>query len=288
MTQSLNKDVGLLGAGLVGTALAQRLLAAGFCVFAFDPSPEARLRVESIGGKVLASEIEIARRCRRVIFSLPGTNEVQEALKQISSDLKAGDLILDTTTGDPEIVEKLGKELEGRDVHYLDATLGGSSRQIAAGDAIVLCGAAPLAFIAAGDLLAQFGRQVFHTGATGSGSRMKLVLNLVLGLQRAVLAEGLEFARKSGVDPQRALEILKAGPAYARVMDNKGQKMLSGDFQPEARLAQHWKDVTLMQQSAGSNGAKIPLTDLHEKLLRSAIEAGWGGEDNSAIIKAFY
>ncbi|MCX6612365.1 MAG: NAD(P)-dependent oxidoreductase, partial [Acidobacteria bacterium] len=271
-----------------GTALAQRLLAAGFSVFVFDPSSEARMRIESIGGKVLASEAEVARQCRRLILSLPGPKEVLEVMNTISGDLRSGDVILDTTTGDPESVEKLCKELEARGVSYLDATLGGSSRQISAGEAIVLCGSSPEAFTATEDLLAEFGRQVFHTGATGSGTRMKLVLNLVLGLQRAVLAEGLAFAGKSGVDPQLALEILKAGPAYARVMDTKGKRMLSEDFQPEARLAQHWKDVGLMQQSARSNGAKIPLTDLHEKLLRGAVDAGWGGEDNSAIIKVFY
>ena len=174
-----------------------------------------------------------------------------------------------------------------RGVEYLDASLGGSSRQIALGESIVMCGATDAGFAAAGDILRNFGATVFHTGLPGSGTRMKLVLNLVLGLQRAVLAEGLEFARSSGVDPQRALEVLQAGPAYARVMDTKGQKMLTRDFRPEARLEQHRKDVGLMLVSAKQNGAYLPFTRLHEELLAAACERGWGGEDNSAIIKMF-
>jgi 3-hydroxyisobutyrate dehydrogenase-like beta-hydroxyacid dehydrogenase len=136
-------------------------------------------------------------------------------------------------------------------------------------------------------LLQIFGSTVFHTGPAGTGTRMKLAMNLVLGLQRAVLAEGLEFARSSGIDPQLALEVLKAGPAYSRAMDTKGPKMLSGNFEPEARLAQHWKDVRLIQKSALANGASLPLTEVHETLLRAASDAGWGAEDNSAIIKVF-
>ena len=116
---------------------------------------------------------------------------------------------------------------------------------------------------------------------------MKLVLNLALGLQRAVLAEALEFARHSGIDPARALAILRSGPAYAKVMDIKGEKMLYGAAEPEARLAQHWKDVRLMLECADRNGAFVPLTRLHDQLLASAVDSGWGAEDNSAIIRVF-
>jgi 3-hydroxyisobutyrate dehydrogenase-like beta-hydroxyacid dehydrogenase len=279
--------VGLLGAGLAGTALASRLVAGGVVLCAYDPVAEARDRVTLLGGTALGSEEEVAAQCRRLILSLPGPTEVRAVVQRIRGMLRPGDLVIDTTTGDPDSVEAIAEEL-GRDgVSYMDATLGGSSRQIAAGEAIVLCGALSHAYQQAEDLLRIIAAAVFHMGPPGAGTRMKLVLNLVLGLQRAVLAEGLEFARCSGIDVGRALEVLRAGPAYSKVMDVKGQKMLREDFQPEARLAQHWKDVVLMQQSAKENGALLPLTDVHEQLLREAIEAGWGGEDNSAILKLF-
>jgi 3-hydroxyisobutyrate dehydrogenase-like beta-hydroxyacid dehydrogenase len=116
---------------------------------------------------------------------------------------------------------------------------------------------------------------------------MKLVLNLVLGLNRAVLAEGLCYAAAAGVDPAAALEILKAGPAYSRVMDTKGQKMLAGDFTAEARLSQHLKDVRLILESGARAGASLPLSSVHRALLEKAEAAGFGAADNSAVIKAF-
>ena len=116
---------------------------------------------------------------------------------------------------------------------------------------------------------------------------MKLVLNLVLGLNRAVLAEGLSFARSSGIDPALALEILKAGPAYSKAMDVKGQKMLSEDFTPEARLSQHLKDVRLILDQARQQGRMLPLSEVHRTLLEKAETAGYGAADNSAIVKAF-
>ena len=86
-------------------------------------------------------------------------------------------------------------------------------------------------------LILAIARQVFHVGPCGSGRRMKLVVNLVLGLHRAVLAEGLAFAASSGLDPAAALEALRGGPAWSRVMDTKGPKMLQRDFTPIAGSA---------------------------------------------------
>src|SRR5262249_57435997 len=137
------------------------------------------------------------------------------------------------------------------------------------------------------DVFGCFARQVFHVGPCGSGARMKLVVNLVLGLNRAVLAEGLSFARAVGVEPRHALELLKAGTAYSRVMDTKGEKMLRRDFRPQAKLSQHLKDVRLILSLGKKAGAKLPLSMRHLKLLEQLKVAGCGEMDNSAIIKAF-
>jgi len=289
-SQSENKTqgpVGLLGAGLVGGALAVRLLEARYPVVVYDPSPPAMSRAQSVGALAGESAEVVARECRRLVLSLPSAAEVRQTIDALNGSLRPGDAIIDTTTGDPDQVQAIAEALAARGVSYLDATLGGSSRQIAAGEAIVICGSADDAFPRALPILETFGARVFHTGPPGTGTRMKLVLNMAIGLHRAVLAETLEFARHSGLDPERAFEILKAGPAYSRAMDAKGRKMIEGDFEPEARLAQHWKDVRLMLDGAASNGAYLPLTQAHEGLLRDAVELGLGGDDNSAVIEVY-
>ena len=116
---------------------------------------------------------------------------------------------------------------------------------------------------------------------------MKLVTNLVLGLNRAALAEGLVFAQMLGLDPQPTLEALMVSASYSRVMDAKGVKMLSGDFNPQARLSQHLKDVRLMLAAAHANSQELPLTQAHRLLLERAEGLGCGALDNSAIIRAY-
>jgi 3-hydroxyisobutyrate dehydrogenase-like beta-hydroxyacid dehydrogenase len=116
---------------------------------------------------------------------------------------------------------------------------------------------------------------------------MKLVVNLVLGLNRAVLAEGITLAEALALEPRQTLDILRASAAYSRVMDAKGPKMLEGDFAPQARLSQHLKDVRLILEAAQRTGAALPLSLLHRELIERACAAGLGPLDNSAIIEAF-
>jgi 3-hydroxyisobutyrate dehydrogenase-like beta-hydroxyacid dehydrogenase len=111
--------------------------------------------------------------------------------------------------------------------------------------------------------------------------------NLVLGLNRAALAEGLTFARSLGLDPGLTLAVLREGAAYSRAMDAKGPKMIAGDFTPQARLSQHLKDVRLILAEARRAGAATPLSDVHRALLEAAEAAGYGEADNSAVIRAY-
>jgi 3-hydroxyisobutyrate dehydrogenase-like beta-hydroxyacid dehydrogenase len=128
---------------------------------------------------------------------------------------------------------------------------------------------------------------VVHVGPHGYGARMKLVMNLVLGLNRAVLAEALSLGRALELEPEMVLQVLREGPAYSRVMDTKGRKMLDGNYAAEARLSQHRKDVGLMLDAARRLGIELPLTQTHDSLLQAAEAAGFGANDNSAVIEAY-
>src|SRR5207248_5158633 len=149
-----------------------------------------------------------------------------------------------------------------------------SSRVVRSGTAIVMAGGRRQAFDTAAPLFRTFASRAFFLGSFGAGARMKLVANLALGLHRAVLAETLSFARACEVSPADALEVLKAGAAYSRVMDDKGEKMLHHDFSVEARLSQHLKDVRLILASAGAKSAKVPLSMVHRQLLERLEAAG--------------
>src|SRR5687768_7710660 len=105
------KKIGLIGAGLLGTALARRLLGAGFSVFGYDTDAAAVSRLEAAAGVAAASAEAVARECRRLMFSLPGPAQVAETVQTIEAHLSPGSIILDTTTGDPEQVEDTAARL---------------------------------------------------------------------------------------------------------------------------------------------------------------------------------
>jgi 3-hydroxyisobutyrate dehydrogenase len=242
--------------------------------------------LQLLGGTTAFPE-HIVQTCSRLLFCLPGPPQVQETIERIAAQLSPGTIILDTTTGDPKHVETTAQRLAAARVFYLDSEIGGSSKQVASGEAIVICGGDNQAYENSRDILSAISKRIFHIGEAGTGTRMKLVLNLVIGLHRAVLAESLEFARTNGIDPGLALEILKSGPAYSKAMDVKGLKMLTGDFTPEARLAQHLKDVRLILKTGEELGSRLPLSQVHESLLVDAVNLGLGGDDNSAVIQVF-
>jgi 3-hydroxyisobutyrate dehydrogenase-like beta-hydroxyacid dehydrogenase len=278
--------VGMIGLGLVGSAIAERLLRAGFEVVGFDVAAERNTELHALGGQPMASAAEVIAACERTILSLP-TSDIARNVPTFSPEALPGKTIVDTTTGEPQAMEDLGRELARHDAAYLVATIAGSSAQVRRGEALVMTGGAEELATECGELLQTFSRQRFHIGSWAAAARMKLVVNLVLGLNRAVLAEGLAFAQACDIEPQRALDVLRAGPAFSRVMETKGEKMVAGDFTPEARLAQHAKDVQLILEQGEQLGASLPLSALHVQLLGALIERGLGERDNSVILRAF-
>ena len=270
-------SIGLIGVGLLGSAIAARLTAAGYTILGFDLLPERRLGASSAQ--------QVANECDTIILCLPTSDIVAEVVAGLK--LVRGKVIIDATTGEPDTMAAMGTRLAKDGVDYLDATVLGSSRVVRNGAAVVMAGGRRKTFDTAAPLFRTFASRAFYLGSYGAGARMKLVANLALGLHRAVLAETLSFAQACNVSPSDALEVLKAGAAYSRVMDDKGEKMLHHDFTLEAKLSQHLKDVRLILASAAEKGAKVPLSRIHRQLLETVEAAGYGDVDNSAIIMAY-
>jgi 3-hydroxyisobutyrate dehydrogenase-like beta-hydroxyacid dehydrogenase len=282
---SSTPSIGLIGLGLMGTAFATRLLHGGFSVLGYDVDAGCRKNFSHQGGKNAASANDVLHRCDRVILSLPSHREVGEVMTAASGALGSGHIIIDTTTGDPERTEALAAELAARGVVYLDATISGNSAQVREGTAVVMVGGDADAFAACADVLGQLGGESFHTGVSGTGAKMKLVTNLVLGLNRAALAEGLALGEGIGLDPELTLRVMRRSPAYSKIMDSKGEKMIRSEFSPDARLSQHLKDVRLMLTLGEQACLPMTLSAAHRAVLEQAEAAGLGALDNSALIQ---
>jgi 3-hydroxyisobutyrate dehydrogenase-like beta-hydroxyacid dehydrogenase len=271
----------------MGSALAERFVAGGLRVAGHDIDLARCQVLTELGGEPLPNAAAVALACDRILLSLPDNTVVEQVLDQMWAHLRPGQVIVDTSTGAPGPAIALGARLARAGVAYLDATVSGSSAQVRAGDVTLMVGGTETAFGKCRDMFGLFARRAFHVGPCGSGSTIKLVTNLVLGLNRAALAEGLAFARALGLEQAQALDVLRVSMAYSRIMDTKGDKMVNGDFEAQAKLSQHLKDVRLILEAGTDAGAELPLTRTHQHLLDAAEAAGLGQLDNSAIIQVF-
>ena len=281
------KIIGLVGIGLVGTALAENLLANDFIVVGFARREEKRRELDRLGGRSAESPGEVARSADRVILSLTDSNAVEEVVLGPGGLLEAGGLrvIIDTTTGEPERTEVLARRLSRRGIHLLDAPISGSSEQIRRRQGVILVGGERTAYESCLDLFRVLSEKHYYLGGAGAGSRAKLASNLILGLNRLVLAEGLVFAERLGLNLEAFIAMARTTPAYSAAMDVKGQKMLHDDFTPQSRITQHHKDLRIILEYAGRLGQELPLAQVHKKILEECIAAGEGDLDTSAVIR---
>ena len=284
-SNSSKRSIGVIGLGLMGTAITERLLEHGFKVHVWNRSQE-KAKPLLLRGAVW-SDNPLAD-SDQVIISLYSSDIVALVIEQLKSGLRRSQIIIDTTTGEPSEAIAMGQYLSSLGVQYLDAPISGSSQQTRDGEAMVMVGGEREAFESCSPVWKVLAKSVIYTGESGSASRMKLVTNLVLGLNRVALAEGLAFAKGIGVSPSAALEVLKQSAAYSRVMDVKGEKMIEGNFDVQARLSQHLKDVRIILQLAAAAQLDLPLSQLHRDLLERAEGAGLGEFDNSAIIGVYH
>ena len=286
--------IGLVGLGLVGTALAARLKAAGFEVIGLDVRPPACEAFAVAGGQLATSLPAMAAQTSCVllaVFDTQGVLDVVEGKAGLVNDV-AGGLVggtvrsfIDCSTGDPDVLQALAQRLKARGIDFIEAPLSGSSIQIAEGQATMLLGGDADAIAAHASVLQALATQRLHVGPAGMGARAKLATNLVLGLNRAALAEGLVFAERMGIAPAQFLQLVLSTPARSDAAAIKGPLMVSDSFAPQSRVRQHLKDVDLMLESARLAGQKLPLSETHAALMRAAVAAGDGELDNAAIVR---
>ena len=283
-TLALSGPVCVVGLGLMGTAITGRLLDAGCDVRVWNRSPA---RADPLLARGACWTDDPLGECQLVVVSLYDGAAVRAVMAPWLARSAPGRVVVDTSTVDPATTESLAGAARARGLAWLDAPISGSSVQTARGEATVLIGGPAEDVAALGALWEILGGRRHHVGPTGSASRMKLVTNLVLGLNRAALAEGLVLADVLGIDAQAALDVLRDSPAASRQMETKGPKMVAGDFSVQARLGQHLKDIDLILEAAADAGVTLTLATAHRALLEAAVAAGLGDLDNSAIIGAY-
>ena len=275
--------VGLVGLGLMGEVYARRLVAAGFAVVGFDTEAAKNARLAEIGARA-RSLADIARGCDPIVLAVFNTEQVEDVVERALVPAASGKIVICTSTCDPDRIAALGARVADS-LRFLEAPVSGTSEQVRHGDGVGLIGGdARIAAAAAPVLDALFPKR-FHIGKIGDGGRAKLAVNLILGLNRLALAEGLVFASRLGLDPVAFLNVARASAAASQVMDTKGPKMVAGNFVPEGRVRQTLKDTHLMLDQARKAGQRLPLLEVHAEVLQACLRHGEGEQDNSIVIE---
>jgi 3-hydroxyisobutyrate dehydrogenase-like beta-hydroxyacid dehydrogenase len=287
MGMNVSKQIGIVGLGLMGSALAQRLLDAGYAVLGFDIDRAKQAAFENIGGTFAGSLADVAQRCASIILAVFNTEQVETVVER---DLlpavgpNSGKVILCASTCDPDRIAKLAARIEPEGLHLLETPISGTSEQVRQGRGVALIGGDAATLEEVADILGAIFPSCFHMGPVGNAGRAKLAINLILGLNRLALAEGLVFAERMGLEPRRFLEVARQAASYSQVMDTKGPKMVRGDFSPEGRVRQTLKDVQLMLAQARKLGQHLPLAALNAEVLEACVRNGEGDRDNSIVI----
>lgn len=282
--------VGIVGAGLMGTACARRLLGAGFAVLGHDVDARKAEALRSLGGQPAASPEEIALSCNEAVLAVFDTSQVEDAIEGPRGLLAARPAhapalsVICVSTCDPDRIAALAARLPAGRIRFIESPVSGTSDQVARGEALGLVGGDRAAVDAVRDVIQAIAPRWHYLGAAGNGGRAKLAINLILGVNRAALAEGLVLAGRMGLDPAAFLEVARDSAAYSQVMDVKGGKMVSGDFAPHGFVAQSLKDFTLMLEQARRLKQQLPLAATYKALMDGCVASGEGALDNAAVI----
>lgn len=281
--------IGIVGLGLLGSAIASRFIKAGHAVVGFDILPARVAALTAMGGKVAPSAADVARSAEAVCTLLPSLAAAEAAVRGRDGIL-AGALedltLLQMSTISPVLTERLAREVTRKGLGFLDCPVSGTASMVERGDGSFFVGGEPALYERWRPVLESALPRVVHVGRVGQAMTLKLVANLLVALHSAAAAEALTLARKAGLDLDVALEVLNASAASSAMLKVRGPMIVRREFPAHMKLDLFMKDLHLMQEVAEAVGAPLPFTDLAERLYAAAQAAGHGGEDLAVVVTA--
>jgi 3-hydroxyisobutyrate dehydrogenase-like beta-hydroxyacid dehydrogenase len=274
------KTVGVIGLGIMGSAMAANLARAGFAVFGYDIAPAPRSALKRTGGTPCASVAEVARNAGAIITSLPSA----AALHTVVKDLKGRCTVVETST--LPIEEKLlaRDALKKNGGTLLDCPLSGTGAQARKKDLVVLGSGDKDAFAKTLPILKGFSRSHYYLGDFGNGSRMKFVANLLVAIHNVSAAEAFVLGMKAGLDPKTILEVAADGAGSSRMLQVRGPQMVANDYRDATMKVEIWqKDMKIIGDFAAKLGVPTPLFNASAAIYNAAIAQGFAKQDTAAV-----
>jgi 3-hydroxyisobutyrate dehydrogenase-like beta-hydroxyacid dehydrogenase len=279
--------IAIVGVGLLGSAVASRLLAGGFAVTGYDSRPDQLKALGPRGLKPASSPKDAVAGADAVFTILPSLETVESVILGpggLLESLARSATLIQMSTISPTLTRRLGAAAAAAGIGFLDTPMSGTSAMVERGDCTIFAGGDAALVDACRPVFAAIAKRTVHVGPIGSASLAKLATNLLVGLNTAALAEALVLGTKGGLAPQALLDILKDSAAASKMVDVRGPLMVERRFDPQMKLDLFLKDFRLMLEEAQRLGVALPLTSLTQQICTATAAAGRGGEDLAALI----
>jgi 3-hydroxyisobutyrate dehydrogenase len=280
--------VAFLGLGLMGSGMANRLLAGGFPLAVYNRSPEKAAALVAAGARLGTSPREAATDADVIVSMLADDNASHHLWLGEDGALegaKSGALLIESSTVTPGWVNELAAAATKKGIETIDAPVTGSRTHAAAGELNFLVGGSAAALERARPVLSGMGRSIVHVGPTGSGALLKLINNFLCGVQAASLAEGLALIEKAGLDRETATQVLANGAPGSPLLKTLMARMMAHEYTPHFHLSLMRKDLAYASQEAERHGLHFATAQSAGEAFDRAVASGHGMQDLSAVIE---
>jgi 2-hydroxy-3-oxopropionate reductase len=290
MTTTSPQSIAVIGAGVMGSAIAARLLGDGHRVVVYDLDAAKVAALVAKGGVAAASPKE-ATKANFIILSLNSTAIVERAVfgeNGVAESGAPGKLLIDMSSIDPQATRAMAARLKEQcGMNWVDCPLSGGAPGALAGRLTVMAGGSIADFERARSVMASLAANYTLMGDVGAGQTTKLVNQVLCAIGFQAVAEAIALAERGGVAADRIPAALAGGRADSQLLQEFGTKMARRDYSPTGRLDNMLKDLDSVQALARATKTAMPVTAAIAEIHRAFIAAGQGGDDNAALMRQF-
>ena len=281
MPGATGQAIGVIGLGIMGSAMATNLVKAGYRVHGYDIVPARRTALKKAGGVPQSSIARVARAAEVLITSLPSA----AALHDVAGELNVrGRVLMETSTLPIDEKERARDTLAKRGIVLLDCPLSGTGAQARAKDLVVYASGERAAFVKAEPFMPGFSRAHHDLGAFGNGSKMKFVANLMVAIHNVSAAEAFALGMKAGLAPETIYKVQAESAGTSRMFQVRGPMMVAGNYEQATMKNELWlKDMKIIGEFATKLGVPTPLFNASAAIYNAAMAQGYAKQDTAAV-----
>jgi 3-hydroxyisobutyrate dehydrogenase len=286
--------LGVVGLGAMGMGAALSALRRGVPTWGFDLREDARRQFAAQGGRATTDLSELGRECDAVMLLVVNAAQTEQVLfgnderGGLAHAMRPGGVVITSATVDPALPPKWAERLSALGLHLIDAPVSGGAKKAADGEMTVMASATPAAFEAVGELLQAVAGKVYRLGdRPGLGSTVKMVNQHLAGVHIAAACEAMALGIRAGADPAQLYEVICNSAGMSWMFQNRVPHILAADYRPLSAVNIFVKDLGIVLDAGKALGQPLPLAGTAMQMYLQAVAAGYGLEDDSAVIKTF-